>query len=308
MSERVFVETGSRLHAGFYYAGNEWNVNWGSAGFYIKDPSFVAEFSHGNNEIIGPDFISNKVITISKLLNVEGYKVKVLSYIPEHVGLGSGTQIDLAIFNAFKRLFNLKVDKSDLIKKLNIGIFSGIGYLLFYNGGFAADSGSPSKIEPKPLIQIKIPEKWRFVYVIPELRRGLTFNEEENIMKNPWNPSEGVKKLMSYGLLRLATGIIREDIEDTLEGLRMMQEGTGIYFSKIQGGQFREDVAKITSELWRSRMIMAQSSWGPTLYTIARDNEAEGDADLIKQVLHELRINGKVYISEPRNIGFAIYS
>ncbi|AFZ70158.1 putative sugar kinase [Caldisphaera lagunensis DSM 15908] len=307
MPEKVFVETGSRLHAGFYYAGNEWNVKWGSAGFYIKDPSFIAEFSYGQNEFIGPDFIKKKVERISELLKINNYRVKVLSYIPEHIGLGSGTQIELAIINAFKKLFNLNVNINEIINEMNIAKYSGTGYLLFYNGGFVADAGRPENGEPKVLIHHNIPEKWRFVYVTPDLKKGLDYNQEEKILKNPWEPSEGVKRLMSYGLLRLASGIAREDIEDALEGLRMIQEGTGLYFSKTQGGSYREDLSKIVSELWRSRMIVAQSSWGPTLYTISREDEAEGDADLIKSVLHELRINGKVYITQPRNIGFTIY-
>ncbi|PMP59433.1 MAG: hypothetical protein C0201_04895 [Caldisphaera sp.] len=306
MTNEIKITTGSRLHAGFYYAGSEWSINWGSAGFYIDKPSFEAYFSIDKKQFEGPNYIKQIIDKVASLLNIRDYSVRVSSYIPEHIGLGSTTQITLATITCFKMLYGLNINSNEIIDKLGINKYSGVGSLLFNKGGFIADSGVPDKHGPRELISLRIPEKWKFVWVLPNKSKGLDDAKESIIMKIPWNVSEGVKGLMSNGLLRLASGIAREDIEDTLEGLRTIQEGTGLYFSKIQGGVFRNDLTKIASEAWRSRMILAQSSWGPILYTISREDEAEGDADLLKFILNELKIKGEVFISNPRNKGYEI--
>ncbi|MCE4608190.1 MAG: hypothetical protein F7B61_04445 [Caldisphaeraceae archaeon] len=302
---KVIIKTGSRLHAGFYYAGSEWNVRWGSAGFYIERPSFVAEFSMDKETVEAPEYIKNYVIAISKIVGIKGLGVNVKSYIPHNVGFGSSTQSIMAIVTAIKELLNVKLNEGEILRSLGIGKYSGVGFLLFNKGGFMADAGIGEKCLIKELISLEIPENWRFIYIKPYLPRG--FNEtEEKVMENLWNSSEGVKKLMSYGLLRLASGIARHDLEDTLEGLRSIQEGTGLYFSKIQGGVYRRDVLRIANEAWKSRIILAQSSWGPLLYTISTQGEAEGDAELLKSILKEVKVKGEVGISTPRNKGYEI--
>ncbi|MCE4624132.1 MAG: hypothetical protein F7B11_05245 [Caldisphaeraceae archaeon] len=302
---KVIIKTGSRLHAGFYYAGGEWNVKWGSAGFYIEKPSFVAEFSIGKGIVEAPEYIKNYMMAISKIVGIEGIRISVRSYIPHNVGFGSSTQSIMAIVTAIKELFKVKLNESEIFRSLGIGKYSGVGFLLFNKGGFVADAGIGGGHTIKGLISLKIPEDWRFIYIKPYLPRG--FNEaEEKIMENLWNSSEGVKKLMSYGLLRLASGIARHDLEDTLEGLRSIQEGTGLYFSKIQGGVYRKDVLRIANEAWKSRIILAQSSWGPLLYTISTQGEAEGDAELLRSILKEVKVKGEVGISSPRNKGYEI--
>ncbi|NIQ97303.1 MAG: GHMP kinase, partial [Desulfuromonadales bacterium] len=61
--------------------------------------------------------------------------------IPEHVGLGSGTQLGLAVAAAMTRLHGLELDSSELLRRLDRGLRSGIGIGAFRMGGVLLDGG-----------------------------------------------------------------------------------------------------------------------------------------------------------------------
>jgi len=74
------------------------------------------------------------------------------------------------------------------------------------------DAGMPGR--PRPLLRLQVPERWRFVIVIPEVDRGLNEREEEGVMESlKWGAHESLLSMMAAGALRLASGIAREDIE-----------------------------------------------------------------------------------------------
>ena len=67
--------------------------------------------------------------------------LEVQQAIPEHVGLGSGTQLALAVGRAFSALFELPVSVAALAARLDRGARSGIGIGAFEQGGFVLDGG-----------------------------------------------------------------------------------------------------------------------------------------------------------------------
>lgn len=303
----MLVETGSRLHAGFYYAAGDWNIRWGSAGFYVDRPSFRATVTESSEPCVkGPSYVADLAARAAEAVGIKGYCVEVSESIPEHVGLGSGTQTLLALHRAFQLLQGREPEPAvDTALRLGRARESAVGTLLFEMGGFVMDAGLPSR--PKPLLRLPVPEQWRFLVLLPELPRGLSDDEERSIMERPWGNPESNVGIMTSGALRLASGLARGDIDDVLEGLRLMQRGTGFYFSSIQGGIFRGPLNDLAAETWRHRIILAQSSWGPVMYTIVENEyEAEGDVALLKETMREVGIKGNVIIARPRNVGATI--
>jgi len=299
----VIITTGSRLHAGFYYAGGGWGFNWGSMGFYVEPPRFRAVVEECSDpRIEGP---TELVGVIEDALSTLGgdYCVDVQEYIPRHVGLGSTTQTVLGVACAVEYLRRGRCEPRSIARILGRAKVSGVGTLLFELGGFVADAGTPDPLGPRPLLRLEIPENWRFVIVIPELKRGLSEEAEELILRKPWKPSASVRELMALGGLRLAVSVARGDLEGALEGLRLIQSGTGLYFSKLQGGLYRRDLAVVAAEASKHGIYLAQSSWGPVLYTITTAEMAEGDARILRGILKVLGIRGEVVVSKPRNRG-----
>ncbi len=299
----ILITTGSRLHGGFYHIGRSWKVLWGALGFYVEEPTLKIKIKPCNKTVIeAPDEV--KELMLKYLDGSEDVCIKVDSYIPRHVGLGSTTQTLLAVLCGLKILKNEPCDPVEISKPFRIAKYSGVGTLLFKYGGFVIDSGLPDPQGPRALLHLSIPEEWRFVIVLPKLRKGLSEEEEDNIMKNPWEPSGEVERLISRGALRLATGLVRKDIEEVISGLKEVQSGTGMYFRKVQGSSYRSDLATLVAEAEKDKIYLAQSSWGPTLYTITTADQATTIYIALKKLLKIVGIDGRVWITKPRNRGF----
>ena len=302
--DEVVITTGSRLHAGFYMVGH--GGPWGSAAFYVEEPSFKARVRQcGKPSIKGAGESLEPIERAIRELGL-GVCIDVYSEIPRHTGLGSTTQVMLGVACAGRVLEGRECDPIELARILGRGRVSGAGTLAFKYGGFVADAGSPDRLGPRLLLRHGIPGDWRFIVVIPEAGRGLSEELEEPILSKPWKPSPESERLMAKGFLRLAQSIARADLQGALEGLRMMQLGTGMYFVRAQGGVYRSDLQEVAAEASRYGIYMAQSSWGPTLYTINTAREAEGDAYILRGILEDLGIGGRVLVVKPRNRGASI--
>ncbi|GBF09148.1 conserved hypothetical protein, partial [Aeropyrum pernix] len=112
--------------------------------------------------------------------------------------------------------------------------------------------------------------------------------------------------LRSRGALLLATGIARGDLDIALEGLSSMQAGTGLLFQEVQGAVFRRDLMNIVDEASRNGVKLAQSSWGPALYTISHESTADSDARMLRAILRSQGIRGEVLVTRPRNKGLTL--
>ena len=75
-----------------------------------------------------------------------GHALTVLSSIPAHAGLGSGTQLALGIAAALRRLHGLPANPGEDARVLGRGHRSGIGIFLFQQGGFVVSVEKTEKI------------------------------------------------------------------------------------------------------------------------------------------------------------------
>ncbi len=300
----VTIKTGCRLHGGFYYAGLDWGIRWGGLGFYVEKPGVVIRAW----ECSVPEYIgfNGRELLVRKVLAELGFSnicLKAYELIPAHVGLGSTTQLMLAVATVASHIKGFKPDPLDLAIRLKRGRISWVGSLLFKLGGFIIDAGTPSLRGPKVLARLEIPEDWVFVMVIPDIERGFNEFEELEILEKPWEPSLETSYHMSRGALRLASAIARSDLEEALKGLREIQIGTGLYFSIIQGGVYRGPLNKIVEEAKTKGITLAQSSWGPTLYTITNSTNADFTVDVLAKILEITDLKGSIVVSKPRNKG-----
>jgi len=109
---KFYVKTPARLHLGLVDLNGDLGRIFGGLGVGISHPNVILEaqksqiftFSGENAEL------TRKLAL--QILQAYGIKEKVMidvkQVIPEHVGLGSGTQVALAIAASLSRLFNLK--------------------------------------------------------------------------------------------------------------------------------------------------------------------------------------------------------
>ena len=92
---------------------------------------------------------------------------------PPHAGLGSGTQLALAVGAGMAKLFDLDVGTAEIAAALDRGTRSGLGIGLFDQGGFVVDGGSAGDGVPPPVIARQpFPSEWRLLLVFDHDARG----------------------------------------------------------------------------------------------------------------------------------------
>lgn len=320
----IFIKTPSRLHLGFYNFNRE-NIAYGGIGLAIDNPSIELIISKNNRlEIVNETNIElNDVVEkIVNTLEISGFKLIVKSAIPRHIGLGSTTQLLLAISYGLSKLYGLKYSVRELAVKLGRGYVSGIGISVFEKGGLIIDSGRRldnnilREVEtihdlPLPIARYSLPRKWFFILITPRVSKRISDEFEKQFLEKPLKIDDNLQcKLYATLLLELIPSVIRRDIVGFGKALSKIQYITGEYFSKYQYGLFccRESEEAVNIMLSKGVYGVGQSSWGPTVYGLV-DNYSRA-LKILRETLNELERRGidveYSFISRPLNRGFRV--
>jgi len=134
MPTLVTVETSARLHLGFLDLNGNAGRKFGSIGLALDQPRTRLSIRRSPMpEIEGPerDRVAVHLNLLCKHLGLaQDYRVVVEEAVPAHAGLGSGTQLALAVAAGVRRLDSLplEIDSDSLL--LQRGARSGIGAAL----------------------------------------------------------------------------------------------------------------------------------------------------------------------------------
>lgn len=224
-----------------------------------------------------------KVLQVSDKLNIT-----VESAIPEHVGLGSGTQMSLAVGAALNEFYGLGLTVRELAAVTDRGLRSGIGIGVFEQGGLVVDGGRGEKtVTPPVLAHMDVPNEWRFILVFDRRGQGLHGQQEIQAFKElPPFPREEASRLCYLLLMQGLPAVAENDIIKFGDVISQLQRSVGEHFSSAQGGVFTSpEVAAAMQWLERQGAVaIGQTSWGPTGFcTIDGAEWAESIADQARQ-------------------------
>lgn len=225
--------------------------------------------------------------------------------IPSHAGLGSGTQLALAVGTALARLNGIPTGPRDLARVLDRGNRSGIGIGAFEAGGFLVDSGRGRADEP-PLItsRLPFPPSWRVVLIFDPEFRGLHGPKEAAAFRELPPLSEAVSgHLCRLALMRVLPGLVEADIGEFGAAVAEIQRIVGDHFAPAQGGRFASrPVAEALAWIEAQGVAcVGQSSWGPTGFAIV-DSELAAHA-LARQLRARFAERLGFAVCEGRNQG-----
>jgi beta-ribofuranosylaminobenzene 5'-phosphate synthase len=214
--------------------------------------------------------------------------ITIETAIPEHVGLGSGTQMSLAIGAALNEFYGLGLSVREIAAVADRGLRSGIGIGVFEQGGLVVDGGRGEKtITPPVLAHMDVPEEWRFILVFDERGQGLHGQQEIQAFKElPPFPRQEAARLCYLLLMQGLPAVAENDIAKFGDVISQLQRSVGEHFSSAQGGVFTSpEVA--TAMQWLERqgaVAIGQTSWGPTGFcAIDGIQLAESIADQARQ-------------------------
>ncbi|MGR9073039.1 MAG: beta-ribofuranosylaminobenzene 5'-phosphate synthase family protein [Gammaproteobacteria bacterium] len=281
---KVSVIAPARLHMGFIDLSGSLGRHFGSIGVALKEISTRLTVSPADKlRVTGESAARARhcAIELCRQLGVPTrFEIQVGAAIPEHVGLGSGTQMALAIGMALSRFYDLNLSVRDVALLTDRGARSGIGIGVFEHGGLVVDGGRGERTEVPPvLVHMEIPESWRFILVFDRRGQGLHGKQEVNAFRElaPFPEREAAR--FCYLLLMQALPSLAEcDIVPFGDVITQLQKSIGGHFAAAQGGVFASPEVSEAME-WlaaRGAVAIGQTSWGPTGFCAVGDKEAAG--------------------------------
>ncbi|ODN67433.1 beta-ribofuranosylaminobenzene 5'-phosphate synthase family protein [Methylophaga muralis] len=298
--QTIFVQGPARLHLGFLDLNGGLGRHFGSIGLAVNSHHTKLSIADldglQQSDISVPESTKNK---ITKLINqfyltlgkdipedLRRTKVNVHSLIPEHAGLGSGTQLALVIGQLLANYHQLDIPTPTIAQALDRGKRSGIGISTFDTGGFVVDAGlGPHSPTPVRLFQQAFPSQWRLVMLMDKNHQGIHGQTEIQAFQTlPEFPLQHSQRICHLTLMQLLPALIEQDIDLFGSAVSEIQTLIGQHFAPAQGGQYTSKPIAMLLEHAKSLGFngMAQSSWGPTccVFTNSQDQADQLIAEL----------------------------
>ncbi len=194
---------------------------------------------------------------------------------PEHAGLGTGTQLGLAVGRALAEAWGVRLDVPTLARLVGRGRRSALGVHGFEHGGFLVEAGKRDPEALAPLVlQMPFPESWRIVLVIPSGLQGVSGKSEAEAFAHLSGAGNlQTDALCRLTLLGLVPALIEADWRAFSEALYDFNARAGEAFARVQGGVYSHAFVAEVVAFVRGQGIagVGQSSWGPTVFAVTSD-------------------------------------
>jgi beta-ribofuranosylaminobenzene 5'-phosphate synthase len=287
--EAVEVFAPARLHLGFLDLNGGLGRRFGSLGLTIDGIgtrlSIARALRPGFHKPAPPRLQRMlDALTAGRFAALGPLAIAIESAIPEHVGLGSGTQLGLAVAAGIAALAGETVSARTLAPLVERGARSGIGIGAFETGGFLVDGGKAADHVPAPIIaRANFPSEWRVILIFDAQGRGLSGPAEIAAFQAlPPFPEAMAAQLCRLTLLRLLPGLHDADFAAFADSIGEIGARLGDYFAPVQGGRYASPRVAATLDWLRDRGFagIGQSSWGPTGFVfVAERREAQALRD-----------------------------
>lgn len=297
----IRVTTPSRLHFGLFAlpsgaAASAWpdrdgrltlpGRDYGGVGLMIERPGLAvtAEPAPGWSS---DGTLAERAMAFARLASAaipldRPLHIHVADGVREHVGLGTGTQLGLAVARAVALAAGRDgLSAAQLGRLVGRGQRSALGIHGFAQGGFLVEGGKRAADAISPLVaRCSFPEAWRIVLVIPRelhgdhgVRERAAFRALGDIAPD-LGRTDALCRLVLLGML---PAIAEEDLDAFGEALYDFNRRVGEMFQPWQGGLYAHPRTGALIAALRTQGVrgVGQSSWGPTVFAVAPAAEAD---------------------------------
>jgi beta-RFAP synthase len=219
---------------------------------------------------------------------------------PSHAGLGSGTQLGMAVARALALAAGRPELPAELLARfVGRGLRSGLGVHGFAHGGFLVDAGQKTEGTLAPLAaRADVPRDWRVILLLPTAGSDWHGGREQQAFDRLSVAAPALtERLCRLVLLSLLPALAEADLEAFGEALFEFNVLAGEFFAPLQGGTYASpQVAERIAFLRREGVRGAgQSSWGPSVFAVVGDEECA--ADLAARLGRQCDLAGGTVIS-----------
>ena len=300
----VEVRTPARFHLGMFSFGDPLTRSFGGTGLMLDEPGIVvrvrpaAAFAgrgpHGQR---AAEFARHCAAAWG-LPRDEAFEVEVVAAPRAHVGLGSGTQLALAVAAAIEGLAVRPIDRERsfaprealaLARAAGRGRRSSVGLHGFANGGLLVEAGRlgadkvAAPLEASPLVaRAELPPAWHGVLIVEHGAEGFHGEAERQAFLALPPVDRGVTaELARIALLELVPAALEGCFGAFAAAFGAYGRLAGVPFASASNSlPFHRSIERLIGRLAALGVQgAAQSSWGPAvLACAASEAEAEGVA------------------------------
>lgn len=277
----VMVRAPARLHMGFLDLDGGLGRRFGSLGFTLEHPgTLVTASSAADLRVTGvaAERAQRYIVRAAEHLGVAATgHFHIAETVPAHIGLGSGTQLALAVARALCWTAGRDTSDAELACATGRGLRSGIGIAGFGQGGFLVDGGNTGERVAPIVARLDIPESWSVLLLYDVVATGLHGDAEiEAFRRLPPFTAARAERLCRATLMQMLPALADGDLDAFGSAVALVQNECGDHFAPAQGGRFASP--RISAALaWLEAAGVAcrgQSSWGPTGFAVLPDAAA----------------------------------
>lgn len=302
----VFVETPARLHFGLLDLRGSLGRRFGGIGAAAPAPTLLLSASPADALSVSGEDCERASRFARQFLDhhnvlARGARIRIHRALPSHAGLGSGTQLALAVARALAELHGLPTSAPDLARSVGRAARSAVGTWTFAGGGLVLEGGrrqTDASVAPL-LARLPFPATWCCVVAVPDTPPAISGSAEAAAFAELPAPAEAdVQRIAHLVLMALLPALAEGDLATFGDALTSIQTITGRWFADVQGGTFAlgptEELVRRMRE-WGASGV-GQSSWGPTVYGIVDGADAgQRLADNVREALSALGFAGAVF-------------
>jgi beta-RFAP synthase len=311
---KVTIKTPARLHLGLVDMNGDLGRLFGGLGVGIDHPNVIVEAQTAADLKISGQAVQKTAEITDRFF--AAYKVpkkvhlNVVEAIPCHVGLGSGTQLSIAVAVALARVLNVNASVPELATSVGRAKRTSVGTSIFQYGGFVVDGGKNMKTQAVPplIYRQPFPKEWRFIVAIPTQPKGLSNSEENHAFdKLSTQPAQDVGQISRLIMYKLLPSLAEHDIEAFGDALTKIQVIIGNQFAQAQGGTYSSPACADCIEFMKQNGAhgVGQSSWGPALYAVVKQEDAKMVLAKVKAYLRG-GVGGEAFIAKANNKGASL--
>jgi beta-ribofuranosylaminobenzene 5'-phosphate synthase len=307
----IRVRTPSRLHFGLFSLPTADTGPWlnqeglpslprrrfGGVGLMIDEPGIKLTLDKAQSWSAHGPLAERALLFAQRYCNAVGindaFQIQVQAAAPEHVGLGTGTQLGLAVASAIAMFYEQPLEQQfteTLAQKIGRGARSGVGIQGFRFGGIIVEAGKRLETDDSTCVfHLNFPEDWKILVIIPhgiQGTHGVPEVEAFAQLSSHTVHDRVTESLARIVLLGMLPAIFEDDLDTFGEAVYDFNRRVGKMFERVQTGIYAHPrVEKLVSQLREMGIKGAgQSSWGPAVFGIVRSDCA---AELAKRLVTE---------------------
>jgi beta-ribofuranosylaminobenzene 5'-phosphate synthase len=318
MPNSIQITTPSRLHFTLIDLNAELGRVDGGIGVTLNRPGWDISVEVTDKQPEYTERVAEVFNSLSRYFQMKNkYQIVINKNVPRHVGLGSQTQLALAL----ARAVSIFEDQSEvpirsLARYVGRGGTSGVGVAAFEQGGFILDGGHSSVNKPDflpshyseadpavVLARYPVPEDWYFVIAVPNVEHGAHGTREAEIFQEHCPlPTIEVEKVARVILMQTLPSVLENDIESFGRSLTQLQK---MGFKRVENELQFEVIPKLQEfYLENGAFGTGLSSFGPATYGVVEGESAATKlTGAVQKFLEEEGARGEVFYSAGNNSG-----